>query len=103
VIELKNILYKVTLDAVVGDTSVSINEIQFDSRKVTKNDVFVAIKGTIVDGHDFIEKVIEKGANSIICEEIPEITIEGVTYVKVDNTSKALAIMASKLGLAFGP
>jgi len=95
VIELKNILYKVTLDAVVGDTSVSINEIQFDSRKVTKNDVFVAIKGTVVDGHDFIEKVIDKGANSIICEEIPEITIEGVTYVKVDNTSKALAIMAS--------
>ena len=94
-IELKNILYKVTLDTVVGDTSVSINEIQFDSRKVAKNDVFVAIKGTVVDGHDYIEKVIEKGANSIICEQIPEITIEGVTYVKVDNTSKALAIMAS--------
>ena len=94
-IELKNILYKVTLDAVVGDTSVSINEIQFDSRKVSKNDVFVAIKGTVVDGHDFIEEVIENGANTIICEQIPEITIESVTYVKVDNTSKALAIMAS--------
>lgn len=94
-IELKNILYKVTLDAVVGDTSVTINSIQFDSRKVSKNDVFVAIKGTVVDGHDFIEQVIEKGVNTIICEEIPEITIEGVTYVKVDNTSKALAIMAS--------
>mgnify|MGYP000259413871 CR=1 FL=1 len=94
-IELKNILYKVTLDAVVGDTSVSVNEIQFDSRKVSKNDVFVAIKGTVVDGHDFIEQVIEKGANTIVCEQIPDITIEGVTYVKVDNTSKALAIMAS--------
>jgi len=95
VIELKNILYKVTLDAVVGDTSVSINEIQFDSRKVSKNDMFVAIKGTVVDGHDFIEQVIEKGANTVICEQIPEITIEGVTYVKVDNASRALAIMAS--------
>ena len=94
-IELKNILYKVTLDAVVGDTSVSINEIQFDSRKVSKNDMFVAIKGTVVDGHDFIEQVIEKGANTVICEQIPEITIEGVTYVKVDNASRALAIMAS--------
>ena len=94
-IELKNILYKVTLDAVVGDTSVSINSIQFDSRKVSKNDVFVAVKGTVVDGHDFIEQVIEKGANTIICEQIPDITIEGVTYVKVDNSSKALAIMAS--------
>ncbi len=94
-IELKNILYKVTLDAVVGDTSVSINNIQFDSRKIVSGDVFVAIKGTKVDGHDFIEQVIEKGANSVVCEEIPKITIEGVTYVKVDNTSKALAIMAS--------
>lgn len=94
-IELKNILYKVTLDAVVGNTSVSINNIQFDSRKVSKKDVFVAIKGTVVDGHDFIEQVIEKGANTIVCEQIPEITIEGVTYVKVDNTSKALAVMAS--------
>jgi len=95
VIELKNILYKVTLDAVVGDTSVSINNIQFDSRKIVSGDVFVAIKGTKVDGHDFIEQVIEKGANTIICENIPKITIEGVTYVKVDNTYKALAIMAS--------
>jgi UDP-N-acetylmuramoyl-L-alanyl-D-glutamate--2,6-diaminopimelate ligase len=95
VIELKNILYKVTLDAVVGDTSVSIKNIQFDSRKVSKNDVFVTVKGTVVDGHDFIEQVIEKGANTIICEQIPDITIEGVTYVKVDNSSKALAIMAS--------
>ncbi|MCK0110429.1 UDP-N-acetylmuramoyl-L-alanyl-D-glutamate--2,6-diaminopimelate ligase [Flavobacteriaceae bacterium S0825] len=94
-IELKNILYKVTLDAVVGDTSVSINSIQFDSRKVSKNDVFVAVKGSVVDGHDFIEQVIEKGANTIICEQIPDMTIEGVTYVKVDNSSKALAIMAS--------
>lgn len=94
-IELKNILYKVTLDAVVGDTSVSINNIQFDSRKIVSGDVFVAIKGTKVDGHDYIEQVIEKGANTIICENIPKITIEGVTYVKVDNTSKALAIMAS--------
>lgn len=94
-IELKNILYKVTLDAVVGNTSVSINNIQFDSRKVSKKDVFVAIKGTVVDGHYFIEQVIEKGANTIVCEQIPEITIEGVTYVKVDNTSKALAVMAS--------
>ncbi|TJY36504.1 UDP-N-acetylmuramoyl-L-alanyl-D-glutamate--2,6-diaminopimelate ligase [Pontimicrobium aquaticum] len=93
--ELKNILYKVTLDVVVGDTSVSINNIQFDSRKVSKNDAFVAIKGTVVDGHDFIEQVIEKGVNTVVCEQIPEITIEGVTYVKVDNTSKALAIMAS--------
>ncbi|MFK2820447.1 UDP-N-acetylmuramoyl-L-alanyl-D-glutamate--2,6-diaminopimelate ligase [Flavobacteriaceae sp. LMIT009] len=94
-IELRNILYKVTLEAVVGDTSVKINRIQFDSRKIEDKDVFVAIKGTVVDGHDFIEQVIAKGAIAIICEEIPEITAEGVTYMKVDNSAKALAIMAS--------
>lgn len=93
--ELKNILYKVNLEAVVGDTSIAVNAIQFDSRKVASNDVFVAIKGTVVDGYDFIEQVIEKGAIAIVCEEIPEITIEGITYIKVDNTAKALAIMAS--------
>ena len=58
-IELKNILYKVTLEAVVGDTSIEVNQIQFDSRKVSSKDVFVAIKGTVVDGHDFIGQVID--------------------------------------------
>ncbi len=94
-IALKNILYKVNLDVVVGTTSLSINAIQFDSRKVEPNNVFVAIKGTVVDGHDFIEQVIDRGATAIVCEVIPEITIEGVTYLKVDNSAKALAIMAS--------
>ena len=94
-IELKNILYKVTLEAVVGDTSINVNQIQFDSRKVGIKDVFVAIKGTVVDGHDFIDQVIENGAVAVICEEIPEKIAEAVTYVKVDNSAKALAIMAS--------
>ena len=94
-IELKNILYKVTLEAIVGDTSIEVNQIQFDSRKVGNKDVFVAIKGTVVDGHDFVDQVIEKGVVAVICEEIPEKTAEGVTYVKVDNSAKALAVMAS--------
>jgi UDP-N-acetylmuramoyl-L-alanyl-D-glutamate--2,6-diaminopimelate ligase len=94
-IELKNILYKVTLETVVGDTSIEVNQIQFDSRKVDSKDVFVAIKGTVVDGHNFINQVIQKGIVAVICEEIPEKKAEGVTYVKVDNSAKALAIMAS--------
>ena len=55
---LKDILYKVTLNAVVGDTAVSINNIHFDSRNISKADAFVAIKGTVSDGHDFIKKAI---------------------------------------------
>lgn len=92
---LKNILYKVGINAVVGNTDVTINNIHFDSRLAESGDVFVAIKGTVVDGHDFIDKVIDKGVMVIVCEIIPETTIEGVTYVEVDNSAKALAIMAS--------
>lgn len=92
---LKDILYKVTLDSVIGSTNISIDAIVFDSRKVSDNDVFVAIKGTEIDGHKYISTAIEKGAKAIICEAIPTERIEGITFVQVDNSHKALAIMAS--------
>ena len=92
---LKDILYKVTLNAVVGQTSVSIKNIDFDSRNISKNDAFVAIKGTISNGHNFIDKAIKQGAIAIICEELPNNIIEGITYVQVESSSSALAIMAS--------
>lgn len=92
---LKDILYKVAIEAVKGSTDIAINSIDFDSRKVSMNDVFVAIRGTLSDGHDFIEKAINQGAIAIICEEFPEKIINGVTYIKVKNTNQALAFMAS--------
>ncbi len=92
---LKDILYKVGLMAVTGDTSVMINEIQFDSRKVAMDDVFVAISGTQVDGHQYISKAVNSGAKAVVCETIPEITVNGVTYLQVDDSQKALAIMAA--------
>ncbi|EGV43420.2 UDP-N-acetylmuramoyl-L-alanyl-D-glutamate--2,6-diaminopimelate ligase [Bizionia argentinensis JUB59] len=92
---LKDILYKVPLLAVVGSTGVSINNIVFDSRKVSKNDVFVAIKGTVVDGHDFIQTAIDQGCAAVVCENTPDKLTENVVYVEVTNTSSALAIMAS--------
>jgi UDP-N-acetylmuramoyl-L-alanyl-D-glutamate--2,6-diaminopimelate ligase len=95
VTELKNILYKVTINAVVGSTGIAIDELQFDSRKVTTNDVFVAIKGLESNGHDYIDTAISQGAIAIICEKIPETIIDNVTYVEVDSSHKALAIMAS--------
>lgn len=94
-IKLKDILYKVSLEAVTGSTDVAINEIHFDSRKVELNDVFVAVRGTISDGHDFIEKAVEKGALAVVCEEMPENVINGVTYVKVKDSQQALAFMAA--------
>lgn len=92
---LKDILYKVTLEKVVGSTSVPITNIEFDSRKVQLNDVFVAIKGTLSNGHDFIKMASEKGAIAIVCETLPEIIINGITYVQVKNSQQALAFMAA--------
>ncbi len=92
---LKNILYKVTLNAVVGHTTISVNRLHFDSRNVQKNDVFIAIKGTEVDGHNYITTAIQQGATAIVCETIPEQKIDGISYIAVESSSKALAIMAA--------
>ncbi|XMO87337.1 UDP-N-acetylmuramoyl-L-alanyl-D-glutamate--2,6-diaminopimelate ligase [Algibacter sp. AS12] len=94
-IALKDILYKATINAVVGSTNIDVVAINFDSRKIENNHAFVAIRGLVADGHDYIDKAISGGATSVICENLPDNLVEGVTYVEVDNTSRALAIMAS--------
>ena len=92
---LKDILYKVSLEAVVGNTNVAINEIHFDSRKVSLNDIFVAVRGTLSDGHDFIKMAVDKGALAVVCEEMPDQIVNGITYVQVKNSQEALATMAA--------
>jgi UDP-N-acetylmuramoyl-L-alanyl-D-glutamate--2,6-diaminopimelate ligase len=95
VIILKDILYKVAIEIVKGTTEISINKIEFDSRKIVENDVFVAIRGTVSNGHDFIETAINKGAVVIVCDQMPNVIVTGVTYVKVKDTNAALAFMAT--------
>lgn len=92
---LKDILYKVSIEAVKGATNVAVNKITFDSRTVELNDVFVAIKGVHSNGHDYIEKALSLGASVIICEEFPNVIVNGVTYVQVNNTNEALAFIAA--------
>lgn len=92
---LKDILYGVSLRAVSGTTNAMFNSIHFDSRKVEMDDVFVAIRGTITDGHEYIEKAINLGAKAIVCEALPKQLITEITYIEVDNANTALAIMAS--------
>ncbi|PIB28392.1 UDP-N-acetylmuramoyl-L-alanyl-D-glutamate--2,6-diaminopimelate ligase [Maribacter sp. 4U21] len=92
---LKDILFGVSLTAVSGTTNCSVNAVCFDSRKVQMDDVFVAIKGTITDGHKYIRKAIDLGAKAIICESLPDDLVNEVTYVEVANGNSALAIMAS--------
>jgi UDP-N-acetylmuramoyl-L-alanyl-D-glutamate--2,6-diaminopimelate ligase len=92
---LKDILYKVAIESVKGLTDITIKKMDFDSRKIESNDVFIAIRGSISDGHDFIEKAIEQGAVAIICDTFPENIVKGITYVEVKDTNSALAIMAA--------
>ncbi len=92
---LKDILYKVSLIEVVGSTNVAINAIQFDSRKIGKDNLFVAVRGTVSDGHKYIDDTITAGAIAVLCEEIPVSINEKITYVKVKDTSAALGIIAS--------
>ena len=82
------------MTSVKGTTDVNANAIVFDSRKANENSIFVAIKGTAVDGHDFISSVIEKGCKIIVAEQEVEVSDE-VTLIVTDNTQKALAIMAT--------
>jgi UDP-N-acetylmuramyl-tripeptide synthetase len=95
VIILKDILYKVAIESVNGSTNVAIGKIEFDSRKIEKNDVFVAIRGSISDGHDYIQKAIELGAVAIVCDSFPDKFENGITYAQVKDTNKALAFMAA--------
>jgi UDP-N-acetylmuramoyl-L-alanyl-D-glutamate--2,6-diaminopimelate ligase len=92
---LRDILYKAAIEVVKGPTDIAVAKIEFDSRLVSGGDVFVAIKGTLSDGHDYIQKAITLGAVAVVCEVIPENTTDGVTYIGVKKASSALAYMAS--------
>ncbi len=92
---LKDILFGVSIHAVSGSTNVLINAVHFDSRKVEMDDVFVAVRGTVTDGHEYIEKAIDSGAKAIVCEKMPQQLVNEITYVEVANGNKALAILAS--------
>ena len=94
-ISLKEILYKVGIEAVHGSTEIAIEKMAFDSRQITANDVFIAIRGSVSNGHDFIEKAISLGATAVVCDVFPEKMIDGITYVQVKDTNKAMAFMAA--------
>lgn len=93
--KLKDLLYKVSIEAVKGVTDVEIAKVEFDSRKVSAGDVFVAIRGTVTDGHEYITTAIDKGAVAIVCDEVPDSLQSGITYIEVINCNSALAQIAA--------
>lgn len=92
---LRDLLYKVAIEAVNGPTDANIMKPEFDSRHVAAGDAFIAIRGTQSDGHQFIGKAIDLGAKAVICEALPEELVAGVTYVQVKSASAALAYIAA--------
>jgi len=92
---LQDILYQVGIKQVVGSTNVAVESIVFDSRKAVKMSLFVAIRGSLSDGHEYIESAIKGGASAVICENLPETRNKNVTYVEVADSHEALGIIAS--------
>ena len=93
--KLKEILYKVAIDGISGSTDIDVNNISIDSRTVESGNMYVAIKGTLVDGHQFIKQAIELGARSIICQNLPKILAPGVVFIQVSDPREALALTAA--------
>ena len=92
---LKELLYKVSLRSVKGNTNIDVSDLQIDSRKVNKGSCFIAINGSVADGHNFIETAISNGATSIVCEKLPIELKEHITYIEVENSAIAVAYMSS--------
>jgi UDP-N-acetylmuramoyl-L-alanyl-D-glutamate--2,6-diaminopimelate ligase len=92
---LKDILYKAGIEEVIGSTNVAIENICIDSRQAKKFSLFIAVKGTAVDGHKFIDTAIEQGSLAIICEDLPENLIKEVNYIQVKNSRFAAGVIAA--------
>ena len=91
---LKQLIQAIPNAQVIGSTGATIQHLTYDSRQVGEGSVFFAIAGTQVDGHKYINDVIEKGAVAIVCENLPAIINDAVTYIKVNNTSEVMGLMA---------
>jgi UDP-N-acetylmuramoyl-L-alanyl-D-glutamate--2,6-diaminopimelate ligase len=92
---LQDILYKVNIKSVAGSTAVEVSGLQIDSRKVATGNAFVAIKGTVSDGHQFIDTAIANGATVIVCENLPSTIHSSIVYVQVENAEIAVGVMSS--------
>ncbi len=92
---LQHVLIGVPIISVIGTTDIELKSIEFDSRRVAPGSLFVAQKGTQVDGHQFIPKVIEMGAVAILCEDIPTNLADGITYIHVADSARAMGLMAA--------
>ena len=93
--KLKELLKDIPVIAIVGSEDVEITDVNIDSRRIKDGHLFIAMKGTQVDGHKFVPKAIELGAKAVMCEDMPEEKAEGVTYVQVESTEDVVGKVAT--------
>src|SRR5664280_3372285 len=99
--KIVEILKGIEIVSVSGTKNKVISGIEFDSRKVQKNSLFVAVKGYKTDGHNFINLAIDSGASAVICETLPENPEKTVCWIKTDDSAKALGLAASNFCLLY--
>jgi len=93
--KIKEILTNCNLKDIIGDKDIDLLDLTFDSRKVKEGSLFFAVRGTQVDGHDYIDKAVVQGAKAIVCEKMPKNKAENVTYVQVENSAYVLGVAAA--------
>ena len=91
---LQDILYKVSIRSVKGNTGVVVNDLQIDSRKTCAGSCFIAVKGYAADGHQFIDTAVDNGAVAVVCENFPDDIKDNVTYIQVENSAVAAGFIS---------
>lgn len=91
---LRDIIYDIKIKTVIGTTDVEVGMLYLSSLEVKEQGLFVALKGFTADGHKYIESAIQNGAVAIICEDLPEVLVENITYIQVLDSTVALALAA---------
>lgn len=92
---ISSILQNIKTEKVIGDVNINIANLTFDSRKVSAETLFVAQKGTLTDGHQYINQAISSGATAILCEVLPENMVDNITYIQVIDANEALSFIAA--------
>ena len=94
--ELRDLIGALEAPMLMGADNVDITNIQSDSRRVTKGSLFVAVRGTAVDGHAYMDSAIEKGAVAIVCEEAPSYLEGRCSFIVVKDSAEALGLLVSR-------
>ncbi len=91
---LQDLLYKVSIRSIKGDTNIEVTDLVIDSRKAKPSSCFIALKGTKTDGGSFIDSAVEKGASAVVCENLPAVINQKITYVQVENAAEAAGYLS---------